>query len=181
MEGAESALTKRSTVRELVATFEQTERDVRAAFALIVAAETRVNAAFTLGDYHRICVRSSRHSHNNDFADADAAVEHMARRAWQCIVERLELRKTMSIKRYEELEKLLERGELPPITEENVQAFVAEHAADMRTNFEEAVREVFDWLRPREADGWKCKQYKTARKSLFEVDRNVVLTGMVTI
>ena len=150
-----TALAHRATIRELVSAFEKAEREVRAAFAQIVAAEQAVNAAFGIVEsFPSIHVSACGDQHWDDFKNADAAVEIMTRTAWRNIVDRLELRRFMSIKRWEELEKqLYERGygkaKLPAITEDNVVAFAEGYYAQAREMLTEAVREVFDWLRPR--------------------------------
>lgn len=177
----DASIATRTTVRELVAVFEQAERDVRTAFATIAAAEKRVNDAFTLGapSYREIRVNPSREKHHSvDFGDADRAVERMAREAWKTIVERLDVRRVLSAKRAKELDDRLEKGELPPITEEAVYAFANEYR-DVRGFFEEKVAEVFDWLRPREGS-WRFTDYKTNQKNAkLELGPKVVLTGMV--
>ena len=105
----------RSTVRELVAAFESAEADIRAAFATLVAAEERVNAAFTLGESSKsIRVDASNYGYHDNFADPSHCVDRMARDAWGCIVSRLELKRVMSIARWEALEKQLKDGVLPP-------------------------------------------------------------------
>lgn len=104
-------LVLRTTVRELVAAFVAAERDVRAAFASIVAAEQRVNAVFTMGEESHRAIRVSAcgsRFHDN-FKDADEAVELMTRAAWKTIVERLELRRFMSIRAYKEMDDALDR------------------------------------------------------------------------
>lgn len=165
-----AALAHHSTVVELVAAFESAERDVRAAFASIVEAERRINAAFTLGSHIDIKVSAARHW-GDDFDDADACIERMARSAWRVIVDRLELRRMMSIRRYADLEKAIKEGPLPSITEENVEAFVRQHVDGFESMFQQAVVEVFEWLRP-------CRDtYKTNSK--FEIGPKVVLERTV--
>ena len=44
--------------------------------------------------------------------------------------------------------------------------------------FEEALREVFNWLRPRGGTRWE-RQYKTNEKSLLVLDEKLVLPGIV--
>lgn len=150
-------LALRATVRELVAAFEAAERDVRESFARIVAAEERVNAVFGNGESHeKIRVSACGTYYRDHFRDADEAVRIMTVQAWSAIVDRLELRRFMSIKRWEQLQKQLtadrhQRGDvvdLPPITEESVMAFATATLASAREMLQEAVAEVFEWLRP---------------------------------
>lgn len=96
---------------------------------------------------------------------------HVSRQAWARIVQRLELRRMMSIKRYDELEKQLADGVLPQITEGNVIAFVERYASDIPAMVKEAVTEVFEWLRPHHS------RHKTNTE--LEIGSKVVLTGIV--
>ena len=62
-----------ATVRELCAAFVSAERDVRAAFAQIVAAEERLGAAFAMGEhYARIHDSACGSSYRGNFKDPDA-------------------------------------------------------------------------------------------------------------
>lgn len=164
-------LATRSTVRELVAAFQTAEQDIRAAVAAIVAAEARVNAVFTLGGDYPIHVSADHGTFRDQFDDPDDCIERMARDAWRCIVERLELRRVMSIEAWAKLEHSLAKEKLPPITEANVHAFAEQYAASIPDMFAEAVREVFEWLTPQRGD------YKTNDKAT--VGPRVVRTGVV--
>lgn len=164
------SLSRRATVRELVAAFQAAEAQVRSSFAALVQAERDVNAVFGISD-RSIRISASDHW-GSRFDDPDAAVKLMARDAWVVIVDRLELRRAMSIKRYEALDRQIREGkDLPPITEETVMGFVQQSAADLSTMFEEAVLEVHAWLRPRGS------KYKS--NSEYEIPAKVVLERVV--
>jgi len=91
-------LAHRTTARELAIAFERAARDVRAAFAQIAAAETAVNAAFGNTEGHRaIRVSACGDQWRDNFNDVEQAIEIMTRAAWRTIVDRLELRRFMSI------------------------------------------------------------------------------------
>lgn len=164
-------LVKRCTVRELVAAFQAAEAQIRASFAALVQAEGDLNAAFGIHGSERIRIDASRHGFADDFDDPDQAVERMARQAWRTIVDRLEMRRAMSIARYAELQQHLDKGPLPPITEANVTAFAERYASDLPAMLREAVQEVFDWLRPPRSE------YKT--NSELEIGRRVILAHVV--
>lgn len=168
-----AALTRHAAVHELVATFQAAEADVRRAFAIIVAAENRLNAVYALGegDRHALSVEASRHGHGSDFRQADEAITRLAREAWGVICERLEIRRLLSVKRSEELNKRLRDGELPAITLENVADFAQFYLDNAGTMLAEAVTEVFNFLRP-----WR-DTYKT--NSREEIGPKVVLEGRV--
>jgi hypothetical protein len=164
-------LARHAAVHELVAAFQEAERDVRRAFAIVLAVEERLGALY--GDSSRrghISVEASRHRTGCDW-DADAAVERMARNAWGAVAERLEIRRMLSVKRAKELDERLERGDLPPLTVENVADFAEFYLEAAPVMMAEAVREVFGFLRP-----WR-DTYKT--NSRTEIGPKVVLEHRV--
>ena len=169
-------LAHRTTARELAIAFERAERDVRAAFAQIAAAETAVNAAFGNTEGHRaIRVSACGDQWRDNFNDVEQTIEIMTRAAWRTIVDRLELRRFMSIKAYEAMTKALDKEKLPPITEESVARFAHDHLARARDYLKEAVDEVFDFLRPH---AWtRVGQLKTNTE--MEVGERVILSSMV--
>ncbi len=164
-------LALRSTVRAMVAAFELSEREVRTAFAAIVLAEQRINDAFSGGTPRDIRIDASGYGYHDNFEDPDLCMTRVSREAWARIVQRLELRRMMSLKRYAELEKQLADGVLPQITEANVIAFVEGYASDIPVMALEAVTEVFEWLRPHHS------RHKTNTE--LEIGAKVVLTGIV--
>lgn len=170
VESTVDGLAIRSTVREMVAAFEVAEREIRSAFAAILAAEARVNGAFGNGPNDQIRVAASSRWDCN-FKDADRAIERIARDAWRFLVDRLELRRFMSIARTKELDEQLLRGALPPVTEESVFAFAGFYRENIGAMFDEAVVEVFNWLRHQGGE------YKTNKA--FEIGSRVVLDSMV--
>jgi hypothetical protein len=164
-------LVKHSTVCELVAAFQEAETTVRTSFAALVEAEQRLNGVFTLGGNRDIRIDASGYGYHDSFDEPDRAVERMARQAWRVIVERLELRRMMSMKRWSELETMLDKEKLPAITVESVSAFAQGYIVALPEMIEGAVEEVFNWLRP-----WNT-EYKTNSK--LEIGRKVVLSYVI--
>jgi hypothetical protein len=165
----ETGLSRHVTVAALVRVYEQARADVLAGFELLAKAEREVNAAFTMANHVGIDVCRSRH--RSIKCDSTASLDATKRSAWEAIVERLEIRRLLSIARAKELDERLSKGELPELTIAAVADFAAfyqEHAGDM---LEEAVDEVFNLLRPR-GDAYKSN-------SQFEIGKRVVLCWMV--
>ncbi len=168
----EAALARRVTVRELVAAFEEARATVRATFATLVEAEKRLNAVYGRPDsYDRIQIDASGGLFRSDFEAVDECIERMTREAWAVIVDRLELRRMMSVSRWEALSKELREGDLPEITEENVEAFGRGYLDSLPTMHAEAVAEVFEWLRPR----GQLEHPKYKRNSELEVPAKIVI------
>lgn len=171
------ALARRATITEMVRAFTKAEADTRSAFALLVQAETEVNAVFAPGATCRaIRIDATSHGHTCDFDKVDQALIRMRRAAWSQIVDKLELRRMLSVARFDAMtSELDDKKTMPPaITEENVRAFVDRFAAEMPVMIAEAVREVFDWLRPRTfAPGAKLKTNQANAR--FELGPKVVV------
>lgn len=170
-------LAYRATVRELVRTFAEAEHDIRAAFAAIVAAEERLNAAFILGehghkDFH---VSACGTRYHDNFKDPDQAIKLLARKAWYRVAERYELRRFMSIKRWDAFNREVDEDKMPAFTEEHVMGFLHAQLASARDHLTEAVNEVFEWLRPRA--GSRVHALKT--NSELEVPGKVILAYVV--
>jgi hypothetical protein len=165
-------LTQHSTIRTLVDAYQECAAAIRRAFGIIVTAEERVNQVFTLGGDHPMRIDASRYGYHDSFDDPEYAIDRIKRQAWGVIVERLELRRMLSIKRWDELQKQLKDGELPDITEESIANFVEGYMTSFESLIREAVVEVFDWLRPRR------EHYKTNNREI--VGPKVVLEYMVS-
>lgn len=160
-------LARRLTVTEVVRVYEEASATIRGAFAQVAAAEAVLNETFCMDSYKSIDASGHRFNFN---APEDALVR-MRHDVWRAIVERLEVRRMMSIARAAELDRQLDRLELPEITERSVSELVLGFQANLDVMLAEAVEEVFAWLRPRRS------QYKT--NSELEVPERVVLTGAV--
>lgn len=170
---ATEGLTKRQTVAELVAVYEQAAESIRQGFALIAGAERRLNEAFTLGEWRDLSVRDRYNRAQFNWGNPDDTLEILRRDIWRIIVDRLEIRRMLSVARAKELDAQLEKGELPDITVESVATFARGFAENLDRMLEEAVQEVFEFLRPR----GRAAEYKT--NSQLEVPRRVILTYMV--
>jgi hypothetical protein len=172
-------LAQRSTVRELVATLNQTEDVVRRTFAEIHEAETQCNALFVLGGSKTMRIDPSYGGHSGaDWQDPDRVIERLRRTAWGCIVERLELGRVLSSASWNELQQEIEKGPIQPVNEQTVNEFVQRFTGNLRGLFEAKVTEVFDWLRPRHARNEQ--PYKTNVKNALEaLGPKIIISGVV--
>jgi hypothetical protein len=162
-----SAITKHLTVTEAVRAYEQAVAQIRHGFAEVAAAEALLRNTFL----SNVSVRDRYSRSTLDFTSPDDALFSVHKGVWRAIVERLELRRMLSIQRAKELDQMLDKGELPEITEENVAAFVRHFDSNLDDMLGEAIEEVFDWLRPRH------NRYKT--NSELEIGRRVILSYVV--
>ncbi len=169
-----SALAIHTTVAELCSVFQAAEAEVRAAWLAVDQAEERLNATFAMagptGATFNIGVTRHMHRQRQPIEDV---IADLRRRAWYAVVERLELRRMMSPTRWNELDKQLrEDDSWPELSEEQVSAFAAQFSSALPLMFEEAVREVFKYMRPSRSE------LKTNSK--FEIGPKVILSYVVT-
>jgi hypothetical protein len=163
-------LARRLTITELVRVYEEAVAKIRVAYAELQEAEIRLNDAFRADSCRTIRVTGDRYFALGDRAVNDALLA-MRHDVWQVLIERLELRRMMSATRWQELQRQVERRELPEVTERSVSDFVTSISANLDVMLAEAIEEVFDWLRPRRS---KYKQ-----NSEYEVPRKIVLMHVV--
>lgn len=163
-------LAQHSTITQLVGVYQQAEADIRAALASITNAQEQLNHFFDGRGYGFSIARSSY-----DLPEPDDAIARLHKATWRAIVERLELRKMLSLARIKDLDRQLETGtDLPPITFENILAMLESNLQNADAYLEEKVREIYEWLRP---DGYALREYKTNQESQRHgIGRKVILT-----
>lgn len=165
-------LTIRETLPALVACYKLAEEEVRQAYALLEAAENRLQTGFL--DLGAHCFSTNPRDYCKVGSQAaDLVMETIKTEAWRVLVERMELRRVLSVKRRKELDTQLQNGDkLPDITEENIVAMLQDNLASIDSYMKEAIHEVFDFLR---ASGSVLKT-----NSEFELGKRVILRHAVT-
>lgn len=163
------ALAKRFTITEAVDVYERATAQIREGFRLVAEAEKMLNDTFTLGAFCSIHV--SGYSGRVAFDDPEPNLLRVRHDVWSAIIERLEVRRMMSVTRSKELARQLEKQELPELTVQSASELLHGFQSNLTRMLEEAVEEVFNWLRPR------ASKYKT--NSEYEVPAKVVLSGVV--
>lgn len=165
----------RQSLTMMAEAWQQAEADIREAYRLLEEASKRLQLVFSTKSYN-FDFQIGIHSHNYD------APEDLIKRArvdaWRAITERMELRRIMSVKACAEMDKQLEHDELPEITAPNLIAMLEGTLAKMGQYMQDAVREVYDYLRP-SPECYRFKEYKTNQKSQFELADRVIITGGV--
>lgn len=167
-------LIQRTSVVSMIAEVDKAKDEVAQAFTLLRSAKKRLTK--TLGNYHDSIVR--RDLRDYEFSDertTQASHALIERNAWQSVVSRLNVREIVSVAKRKQIEKQLEDGELPALTEDNVVAFMQQLFMDMDSLLEDSAREVFDWLRP--TSSWH--KLKTNTKNTFGIkNKAVIVYGM---
>jgi hypothetical protein len=162
-----TAMSKHQTVVEIVRVYEQAKADIEAGFALVARAEKALNDTFENDHWSTLQVRGRYDGRGINFNSPQDAMLQLKRDVWARLVDRLELRRMMSNSRWEALQKELEHGEMPEITVANVMAFGENMMRQLPEMANEAVQEVFEFLRPRRSE------YKT--NSELEIGEKVII------
>ena len=163
-------VTKRETLSTMIGTYQQATRNIEEAYAILETAEKSLRAVFLDKPGYRFNANERDNTDVGKIA-SDAINAKIKKDAWAVIVERMELRRLLSIKRRTELDSQIDNGKLPELTEESVLALFETSAANVNVYLEEAVTEVFDYLRPPQS------KYKTNTE--FELGKRVILTWQV--
>ncbi len=169
----------RTTLTELVNVYKQAEEDIKKAYELLDGAEKSLNTAMmTEGPTVDLSSPYSSQGFRSgpDYQKPEDTVGMVSRQMWKVLIERMELRSLMSIKKASELDKQLQTGEgLPAITEQNILAMMEGTLGQVQGFMKEAINEVFEFLRPHRS-AWN--NYKT--NSDFEIGPKVILSYCVT-
>lgn len=163
-------IAKRETLATMIGTYQQATSMVVEAYAILEQAQNSLRAVFLEAPGYRFSTAERNVSDVGKVA-SDAINSRIKKDAWAVIVERMELRRLLSIKRRTELDSQIEKGELPDLTDENVLALFETSAANVNTYMEEAVKEVFEYLRPHSS------KFKTNTE--YELGKRAILTWQV--
>jgi hypothetical protein len=143
------------TLSEAVALYREACTDIAEAFGAIARAEQKLEA---FGEY--VSVASVNGHRCPSFDHPARTLADIEKKVWAGIVNRMGIRGVMSIKARDELDKQLEKGDMPPLTEETVLGMMRGMQEQLPSLAEDAIREVWEWLRPREDTGW-AREYKS--------------------
>ena len=169
----------RATAAKMAAEFEVCIAEIQDSIRRLHAATDRMALAFrdepsSLSRPFSLDVRY--HGSRRDVYGVDDISREMERRAWQLIIGRLGIRSVMGIAKQDQLNRQLESGELPRFTETAIVGLILGLADEADSFARDAVREVFDYLRP--APGTVRAEYATNKR--FYVGRKVVLVNVLS-
>ena len=162
-------MVQRSTVEHLVRVYELAEKNIREGCRLISESEKALSAAFMIGEARGIDFRDEQTRSRLNFEDPTDGIQYLRKQIWRVLVERLEVRRMMSLAKAKELSEWLDKesGD-EDVTTENVLGFFRYYVENLGTMLEEQVGEVYEMLRPRH------DRFKT--NSQYEIGSRVVLS-----
>jgi hypothetical protein len=166
-----SELMKAANVETVCTIYADTVRDVSEAFRLLRQGQDRLRAFL---EYPHVFPEGSSFYLHDD--TAAKAIEHIRRDCWWYVFRKTQIEKLCSVHQRHEFDGMLQRGELPELTMKNVQRLLDNLRAKLPNMLEDAIREVFTFLRPNE----RWEQFKTNAK--YQVGPRVILPyGMETL
>lgn len=149
-------LATHKTISERVDAYQTAIANLREAYDIIKTAQQQLDDAFGRGgnssDFDVLPGRS--YNIEREFEDV---VTKIRRKTWRILIDLSGIRKVLSVKRAEELDKKLEHDVLDEITHENVLGMLNMLAGQGKDFAAEAVKEVYEYLRP----GAGGSRYKT--------------------
>jgi len=117
-----SELIPRQTLSQMADAYAQAQREIQEAYDLLQAAKTRLKETFKDSGY-RFDFDVALHSHR--YSKPHELLHEVKKDVWKVLIERMELRKLMSIDATHKLDKQLETGEgMPEITLLNLIAMI---------------------------------------------------------
>ncbi len=158
----------------MVAAWNESAGEIQAAFALLQQAQERLTATFgQQSRYSGIDVLGDRNRRDHiDLAKPENTIKHVKDCVWHALVGRLELRRIMSTKRAKEMDEQLKAGNMPEITEENLNGMLLGMLDQVGQFMDEAIKETVEWLMP-------CRSRYVSNSS-FVIGKKVVKEFAVT-
>lgn len=156
----------RTSLPQMVAEWDKACEQIREANKILDEACERLNNAFGSQYF------DTRSAGNGYHHGPEAVILANKKRAWCALIEKMGIRKLLSIARAQEIDAQLDKPkELPEITYQNVLAMLEQNHNAIPQFIEEAVKEVFDYLTP---GHWnRAGEYKTNEG--VEIGERVIL------
>lgn len=172
----DTGIMNRKTISEIVFSYDEAIKTARAGYALLQKSQDMMREA--MGEEGR----SSRFSVVEGYQEPSDIIKgieiKLKRDAWRSIINMTGVRKILSVKRAEELDKQLENWkDAPEITLENVMDTVNAMVGQSKDFLRDAVVEVFEFLRP---GAYYRNQYKTNQKNgRWELGKKIIKSNIV--
>jgi len=160
------------TVEAMVDAYNDALREITEAYTLLGSAKKRLGAFF--GSYKDYVVPDGGLGHY-DGDEPERTIKTVAnmikKNAWRAVLEKTGLKALASTKRVVKLEEDIEKGEVPELTVDTVNATLEGLIGRIPELMEETVKETFDFLRPWRDDGYKTNE----AFAHFEVTKKVII------
>lgn len=166
------SLIERSTISRMIGEYDIACREISEAYALLEKAQNRLRHSFA--DTHEWHFKLNQR--NLEGVGENVALQIKAkvkREAWAAILEKMAIMKLLSIHRRDKLEKQLQSGRLPNLTEDAILSMYEQTGENFLSYLEERCCELYAFLRPPNSP--------YATNSPFGLGEKVILTSMVEV
>jgi len=163
-------LALRKTLTSLITHYEAACTDIEAAYASLAATEAALQIDF--GPYIKVL---PGHSYADVGKTANAVIKEITAKAWYTILERMELRKIASLKRYEAVMADVDAGRMPVLNQRTVLDLLQAYSQNMSDIAREAAQEVYDILTP----GKRSSGQRFKTNARYGIGKTVILPGYV--
>ena len=170
MNSTTNELANRQTLRQLVESWEQSKREIHEAHAILKRVEERLRRDFSADPSSTRLSIVAPHALDKLYRPDDL-IKYLERDLWAELIKRMEIRPLLSIERARQLDDNINNGKMPPISEQSLAETLGAALANRSTFIEEAVKEVFEMLRPRN------NKYKT--NTQLDIGKKVILTWAI--
>lgn len=178
MSAIDTGLSAKIKATDLVTAYLEAMEITRQAYADLDRAKKILDAAFGDGSYS-MDVLPDKYVYGGIEKAFEKVNDHATRNAWRHIINLVGVRQIMGRKQIDAMDTNLEHGKVEPLTMENVRQLVDGLAQNSPEFAYEAVKEVFDFLRPGAAD---YDHYKTnAKNARYELGTKVVIQRAVEV
>lgn len=175
-----SEIIPKYTAAQMEQAYNAAVEDVRAGYELVFRAEKTLLSVF--GNYNRhgnFRTTPATGNYHRDSRMVEEIISNITKGAWWTIIQSLEIDKISSEKRYQEIKKNLEEGDLPPITIASIYDILQSFLQNQEEIAKELMEEVYGYLYPRnERPHYNKPVYATNKKHLKGYPK-VILTRMV--
>lgn len=176
--GNEADLTQHRSALELVRVWQEASKRIERAFAEVTAAEDMLIDHFSRDARGNLRLRGlDMRIIQRDvyFDDPARTLKRLRHGVWDRIIDQAGVRQFMSVRAAGELDRQIRDQLMPEITEETVRDFAASLRGQIGELHAEAVREVFEFLRP----DARYSPYKTNHKNGWQLGSKVILSYWV--
>lgn len=161
-------LMERNSVLTIVENVRLSLQEVESGISLLNSAQQRLSSIvadryFNINSYnHKIPVLEETHV-------------NIKKSVWQYLINKVGVYEICSVRQRADIDKMLYEGkDLPDITEENIISWFQDYIVNSKKLFNDSVKEVFDWLRPRK------DRYKTNNRMVIG-EKVIIEYGMDTL
>ncbi len=162
-------ITQRTTVEAIVRAYEQAEASILQGCQLIAGAEQRINDALQVGEQHTGVYFLTHHRNLGSYSEPSDGLKELRRQVWRHLVDRLEVRRMMSVAKAKQLDEWLsDRQKVEPITYETVMGLMRYYIENLPEMLTEAITEVYEFLRPTHTKLKTNTQYELRSRVIME-------------